>query len=152
MDTQRTATLTINGTGHSVDLPVYSGTLGPDVIDVRGLSKLGLFTYDPGFLSTAACRSDITFIDGDVGQLYYRGYPIEQLAEKSDFVEVCYLLLNGELPTASELKDFDATITHHTMVHEQLTRFYQGFRRDAHPMAVMVGVVGALSELLRSSG
>ena len=107
MDTRRTATLTLNGTGNSIELPVYSGTLGPDVIDVRGLSKLGLFTYDPGFLSTAACRSDITFIDGDAGQLYYRGYPIEQLAEKSDFIEVCYLLLNGELPAAAELKEFD---------------------------------------------
>ena len=151
MDTQRTATLTLNGTGNSIELPVYSGTLGPDVIDVRGLSKLGLFTYDPGFLSTAACRSDITFIDGDAGQLYYRGYPIEQLAEKSDFIEVCYLLLNGELPAAAELKEFDNTIRHHTMVNEQLTRFYQGFRRDAHPMAVMVGVVGALSAFYHDS-
>ena len=126
MDTQRTATLTINGTGNSVDLPIYSGTLVPDVIDVRGLSKLGIFTYDPGFLSTAACRSDITFIDGDVGHLYYRGYPIEQLAEKSDFVEVCYLLLNGELPNATQLKEFDATSTRHALVNEQRTRFYQG--------------------------
>jgi citrate synthase len=151
MDTQRKATITLNGTDKSVDLPIYSGTLGPDVVDIRGLSKLGVFTYDPGFTSTASCRSDITYIDGDAGHLYYRGYPIEQLAERSDFIEVCYLLLHGELPNAKEKAQFDSVITHHTMVHEQLTRFYQGFRRDAHPMAVMVGVVGALSAFYHDS-
>jgi citrate synthase len=151
MESQSKATLTLNGSGRSIELPIYSGTLGPDVVDVRGLAKLGMFTYDPGFTATAACRSDITYIDGDAGQLYYRGYPIEQLAEYSEFVEVCYLLLHGELPTAPQRREFDYVITHHTMLHEQLTRFYQGFRRDAHPMAVMVGVVGALSAFYHDS-
>src|ERR1043166_8640022 len=135
----------------SIELPVYSGTLGPDVIDIRGLGKTGMFTFDPGFLSTASCNSAITFIDGDQGQLYYRGYPIEQLAEQCDFMETCYLLLNGELPTKAEYDEFVYTISHHTMVNEQLTRFFQGFRRDAHPMAVMVGAVGALSAFYHDS-
>ncbi len=129
----------------TLELGVYHGTLGPDVIDVTKLVADGLFTYDPGFVSTAACESKITFIDGGKGQLLYRGYPIEQLAEKSDFLETCYLLLNGELPTASEKDEFNKLVNNHTMVHEQMRQFFNGFRRDAHPMAVMVGVVGALS-------
>lgn len=135
----------------SVDFPVYGGTIGPDVIDIRSLGKTGLFTFDPGFLATAACESQITYIDGDAGVLLYRGYPIEQLAEHCDFLEVAYLLLKGELPSAADKEEFDQTIMRHTMVHEQLTRFYQGFRRDAHPMAVMVGVVGALSAFYHDS-
>ena len=128
------------------ELPVLSGTMGPDVIDIRRLyAQTGLFTYDPGFTSTASCTSKITYIDGDAGLLLYRGYPIEQLAEKCDFLEVCYLLLNGELPKGGEMKGFVTSISQHVMVHEQLSRFYSGFRRDAHPMAVLVGVVGALS-------
>lgn len=128
------------------ELPVLSGTMGPDVIDIRRLyAQTGLFTYDPGFTSTASCTSRITYIDGDAGLLLYRGYPIEQLAEKCDFLEVCYLLLNGELPKGGEMKGFVTSISQHVMVHEQLSRFYSGFRRDAHPMAVLVGVVGALS-------
>lgn len=153
MDAKGKATLTYeNGAGkQSVDLPIYGGVLGPDVIDIRTLAKTGMFTYDPGFLSTAACNSKITFIDGDVGLLYYRGYPIEQLAEHADFIEVCYLLLNGELPTRAEYDRFNSTIRKHTMVHDQLTNFFKGFRRDAHPMAVMVGVVGALSAFYHDS-
>ena len=144
MTAERTATLSIDG--KTIDLPVYSGSIGPDVVDIRSLyAKTGTFTFDPGFLSTAACKSDITYIDGDKGELLYRGYPIEQLAEHCDFLEVAQLLLKGELPNAREKAEFADTITNHTMVHEQLTRFYHGFRRDAHPMAVMVGVVGALS-------
>ncbi|OFZ90892.1 MAG: citrate (Si)-synthase [Betaproteobacteria bacterium RBG_16_66_20] len=132
--------------GKTLEFPVMSGTVGPDVVDIRTLyGKSGMFTYDPGFLSTASCNSTITYIDGDAGVLLYRGYPIEQLAQHCDFLEVCYLLLHGELPNAKQKKEFDGTVTHHTMVHEQLARLYQGFRRDAHPMAVMVGVVGALS-------
>ena len=132
--------------GKSLDFPVLSGSTGPDVVDIRPLySKTGYFTYDPGFLSTASCTSAITYIDGDQGVLLYRGYPIEQLAVHCDFLEVCYLLLNGELPNKTQKKEFVDIVTHHTMVHEQLARLYQGFRRDAHPMAVMVGVVGALS-------
>jgi len=128
------------------EFPLLSGTIGPDVIDIRRLyGETGLFTYDPGFTSTASCTSRITFIDGDEGVLLYRGYPIEQLAEKCDFLEVCYLLLNGELPKGGEMKNFVTTISQHVMVHEQLSKFYSGFRRDAHPMAVLVGVVGALS-------
>ena len=127
-------------------LPILNGTLGPSVIDIRSLyAKTGHFTYDPGFTSTASCTSKITFIDGDAGVLLYRGYPIEQLAEKCDFLEVCYLLLNGDLPNGAEMKGFVTTVSQHVMVHEQLTKFYSGFRRDAHPMAVLVGVVGALS-------
>lgn len=150
MESKRVATLTLDD-GRTVEFPIYSGTLGPDVIDIRALGKLGIFTYDPAFFSTSSCTSEITFIDGDAGLLYYRGYPIEQLAEKSDFLEVCYLLLNGELPTAEQKAQFNYKITHHTMVHDQLARFFNGFRRDAHPMAVMVGVVGALSAFYHDS-
>jgi len=132
--------------GKSLEFPVLSGSTGPDVVDIRPLyAKSGMFTYDPGFLSTASCTSSITYIDGDAGILLYRGYPIEQLAQHCDFLEVCYLLLNGELPNRKQKDEFVSIVTHHTMVHEQLARLYQGFRRDAHPMAVMVGVVGALS-------
>jgi citrate synthase len=145
-------TLTDNKTGKSVELPVLGGTIGPQVIDIRQLYGLtGRFTYDPGFMATAACRSSITYIDGDEGILMYRGYPIEELAEKSDFLEVAYLLLNGELPNANEKAQFVYDITHHTMVHEQLSTFFRGFRRDAHPMAVMCGVVGALSAFYHDS-
>ena len=146
----RIATLTMDD-GRSLELPILSGTLGPDVIDMRTLGKLGVFTYDPAFFSTASCTSAITFIDGDAGLLYYRGYPIEQLAESSDFLEVSYLLLNGELPSAAEKAAFTAKVKNHTMVHDQMARFFQGFRRDAHPMAVMVGVVGALSAFYHDS-
>src|SRR5205807_5963976 len=132
--------------GKSLEFPVLSGTIGPDVVDIRTLyGRSGMFTYDPGYLSTASCSSSITYIDGDAGVLLYRGYPIEQLAQHCDFLEVCYLLLNGELPNRKQKEEFVDIVTHHTMVHEQLARLYQGFRRDAHPMAVMVGVVGALS-------
>ena len=132
--------------GKSVDLPVYSGARGPDVIDIRKLyGQTGMFTYDPGFLSTASCNSSITFIDGDEGELLYRGYPIEQLATKCDFLDTCYLLLKGELPDAAQKKDFDNRVTTHTMVHEQMQFFLRGFRRDAHPMAVMTGLLGAMS-------
>ncbi|CAM5285339.1 citrate synthase [Thauera mechernichensis] len=144
MSTERTATLTVDG--KTVEFPVMTGTHGQDVIDIRTLGgKTGLFTYDSGFLSTASCKSKITFIDGDKGELLYRGYPIEQLAEKCNFLEVAYLLKNGELPNAQQRTEFEGVIKNHTMVHDQLTRFYNGFRRDAHPMAIMVGVVGALS-------
>src|SRR5471030_2283519 len=140
------------GNGQSLDAPVYSGSIGPDVFDIRALyGKTGMFTYDPGFMSTAACLSKITYIDGDKGVLLYRGYPIEQLAVHCDFLEVCYLLLNGELPKKAEKEKFDWTVTRHTMVHEQLARLFQGFRRDSHPMAVMVGVVGALSAFYHDS-
>ena len=141
----KTATLKLPD-GKTLDFPVLGGTLGPDVVDIRTLyGRSGMFTYDPGFLSTASCSSSITFIDGDAGILLYRGYPIEQLAETCDFLEVCYLLQYGELPNRKQKDEFVDIVTHHTMVHEQLARLYQGFRRDAHPMAVMVGVVGALS-------
>jgi len=139
-------------TGKSVDLQVMKGTLGPDVVDIRRLyGGTGMFTYDPGFTSTASCESKITYIDGDEGVLLHRGYPIEELAEHSDFMEVCYLLLHGELPNPAEKAEFEKNITYHTMVHEQLTTFYRGFRRDAHPMAVMCGVVGALSAFYHDS-
>lgn len=150
METPRFATLTLDD-GRSIQLPMMAGTLGPDVIDIHGLSTLGVFTYDPAFFSTASCMSEITFIDGDAGLLYYRGYPIEQLAKNSDFIEVCYLLLNGELPNAAQKTEFTSLIKHHTMVHDQIARFFNGFRRDAHPMAVMVGVVGALSAFYHDS-
>ncbi len=128
------------------DMPILSGTIGPDVVDIRDLQKKsGMFTYDPGFISTASCSSNITYIDGDEGILLYRGYPIEQLAEQCGFLEVAYLLLNGELPNAAVLESFKQEITQHTMVHDQLNNFFKGFRRDAHPMAIMVGIVGALS-------
>jgi len=143
---EKLATLSFSDGTPSVDFPIYSGSIGPDVVDVRTLyAKTGKFTFDPGFMSTASCRSNITYIDGDKGVLLYRGYPIEQLAESSDFLEVAYLILNGELPNPAQKKQFDTTVTQHTMVHEQLSRFFSGFRRDAHPMAVLVGVVGALS-------
>ncbi|SFN97126.1 citrate synthase [Nitrosospira briensis] len=142
----RNATLDLDNGSQSLEFPILSGTMGPDVVDIRTLyAKGGIFTYDPGYLSTASSSSGITFIDGDKGILLYRGYPIEQLAEKCDFLEVCFLLMNGELPNGAQKKSFDNTVTGHTMVHEQLARFYTGFRRDAHPMAVMIGVVGALS-------
>jgi citrate synthase len=151
MEAKGKATLTYDD-GKTLEMPVYGGTIGPDVIDIRALyGKTGKFTYDPGFLSTASCSSKITYIDGDAGVLMYRGYPIEQLAQHCDFLEVCYLLLRGELPKAAQKKEFDRTVTVHTMVHEQLARLYQGFRRDSHPMAVMVGVVGALSAFYHDS-
>lgn len=137
---------------HQLDLKVHHGTEGPDVIDIGSLYRdTGRFTYDPGFTSTASCQSKITFIDGDKGVLLYRGYPIEQLAEHGDFLETCYLLLYGELPTYAEKQDFVHRVTNHTMIHEQMNRFYAGFRRDAHPMAIMVGVVGALSAFYHDS-
>jgi len=138
--------------GRTIDFPVLSGTIGPDVVDIRTLyGKAGVFTYDPGFLSTASCRSAITYIDGDKGLLLYRGYPIEQLARQCDFLDVCYLLLNGELADAKQKQAFDSIVTRHTMVNDQLNRFFTGFRRDAHPMAVLVGVVGALSAFYHDS-
>jgi citrate synthase len=138
--------------GARYDLPIRKGTLGPDVIDINSLYQdTGCFTYDPGFTSTANCMSRITYIDGDAGVLLYRGYPIDQLAEQSSFLETCYLLLNGELPTKAQFDNFGSTITRHTMLHEQMTRFFTGFRRDAHPMAVMCGVVGALSAFYHDS-
>src|SRR5712671_7952436 len=138
--------------GKSWSFPIYEGTIGPDVIDISKLyNTAGMFTYDPGYTSTGSCESKITYIDGDEGVLLYRGYPIEQLAEHGDFLETCYLLLYGELPTAAQKADFDNRVTRHTMVHEQMSRFYQGFRRDAHPMAVMTGCVGALSAFYHDS-
>lgn len=134
-----------------LSLPILKGTLGPDVIDIEPISKLNTFTFDPGFRATASCESKITFIDGDKGILLHRGYPIEQLAEQSDFLEVCYLLLYGELPDLSQKDSFIAKVKNHTLVHEQLSRFYSGFRRDAHPMAIMCGVVGALSAFYHDS-
>ena len=139
------ATLTFDNGATPIELPVLSGTLGNDVIDIRNLSKHGVFTYDPGFMSTAACNSNITYIDGEKGLLYYRGYPIEALAEHCNFMEVSYLLLHGELPNAEQKKEFTDTISGSTMLHDQLSNIFRGFRRDAHPMAVMVGVVGSLS-------
>ena len=136
----------------ALELPVLKGTLGNDVVDIRAFTKgTDMFTFDPGFVSTASCESKITFIDGDKGYLYYRGYPIEQLAENGDYLETCYLLIYGELPTKEQKAKFVETVTKHTMVHEQLTRFFRGFRRDAHPMAMMVGVVGALSAFYQDS-
>ncbi len=149
---EKLATLSFSDGTPSVDFPIFGGTIGPDVIDVRSLyNKTGKFTYDPGFMSTASCRSNITFIDGDEGVLLYRGYPIEQLAEKCDFLEVAYLILNGELPNKQQKTGFDDIVTRHTMVHDQLTYFFRGFRRDAHPMAVLCGVVGALSAFYHDS-
>ncbi|PWQ97452.1 citrate synthase [Leucothrix pacifica] len=146
MSTNDTVTITDNATGKQVELPILRPTTGNATIDISRLPKeLGYFTYDPGFVATASCHSAITYLDGDKGVLEYRGYPIEQLAEKSSFLEVCYLLFHGELPNEKELTDFDQIITTHTMLNEQMKRFYSGFRRDAHPMATMVGVVGALS-------
>src|SRR5436305_230781 len=151
MGSTKKATLSY-GEGKSIEFPMLSGSVGPDVVDIRALyAKTGIFTYDPGFLSTASCSSKITYIDGDAGVLLYRGYPIEQLAVHCDFLEVCYLLLNGELPDKKQKEGFVNIVIHHTMVHEQLARLYTGFRRDSHPMAVMVGVVGALSAFYHDS-
>ena len=149
-DKNKSATLTLEG--KSFDLPILSPTAGPDVIDVRKLyAQAGVFTYDPGFTSTASCDSTITFIDGDKGELLHRGYPIDQLAEKSHYLEVCFLLLYGHLPTADELEKFESLVTRHTMIHEQMHYFFRGFRRDSHPMATMVGVVGAMSAFYHDS-
>ena len=137
--------------GKQIELPISSGTLGPDVIDVSGILKQGHFTFDPGFMATSACESKITYIDGDKGILLHRGYPIDQLATQADYLETCYLLLNGELPTPEQKQAFDTKVRNHTMVHDQVSRFYNGFRRDAHPMAIMVGVVGALSAFYHNS-
>src|SRR5579863_9214818 len=144
------ATLIVNN--KSFELDVIKGTAGPDVVDVRKLyDEAGVFTFDPGFTSTASCESKITYIDGDAGILLHRGYPIEQLAEQSSFLEVCYLLLNGELPSAKEFAEFEHAITYHTMLHAQFDRFFGGFRSDAHPMAIMTGAVGALSAFYHDS-
>jgi citrate synthase len=141
-----TVTFTLDGTNQSTRLPILKGSIGPDVVDIRKLyADLGVFTFDPGYGETASCESQITYIDGDEGVLLYRGYPIDQLAERSDFIEVCYLLMNGELPSEKQLAEFRKGVTYHTMVHEQIRRFFDGFRRDAHPMAIMCGVVGALA-------
>jgi citrate synthase len=146
------ATLTFTDGTPPLEVPIYKGSIGPDVIDIRALyNKTGKFTYDPGFLSTAACNSTITFIDGDKGELLYRGYPIDQLATSCDFLEVCYLILNGELPNSEQRKDFVSRVTNHTMVHEQMQFFMRGFRRDAHPMSVLTGLVGALSSFYPDS-
>lgn len=145
-------TLTDKEAGTEVELPVLSGSVGPDVIDIRKLyGQTGMFTYDPGYGATGSCESGLTYIDGEKGILLHRGYPIEQLAEQADFLEVAYLLLNGELPNQEEKTEFDDAITHHTMVHEQLSNFYRGFRRDAHPMAILCGVTGALSAFYHDS-
>lgn len=149
-DNKKTATLKVDG--QTYELPMFSPTAGPDVIDIRKLyAQAGVFTYDPGFTSTASCDSTITFIDGDKGELLHRGYPIDQLAEKSHYLEVCYLLLYGELPSAADLEDFENRVTRHTMVHEQMMNFFRGFRRDAHPMAIITGVVGAMSAFYHDS-
>ena len=146
------ATLSFSDGSPSVDMPIYKGTIGPDVIDIRKLyGQTGKFTYDPGFMSTASCNSSITYIDGDKGELLYRGYPIEQLAVNCDFLETCYLLLNGELPNAQQKATFSDTVTKHTMIHEQMNFFFRGFRRDAHPMSVLVGTVGALASFYHDS-
>ncbi len=145
-NTQKYATLSFSDGTPSLEMPLYSGSVGPDVIDIRSLyNKTGKFTYDPGFLSTAACESKITYIDGDKGELRYRGYPIEQLAQKHSFLDVCYLLLKGELPDSAQQQEFVNTVTRHTMVHEQMQFFLRGFRRDAHPMAVLTGLIGAMA-------
>ena len=154
MDSSDTkATLSLSNGSNGIDLPIFKGTIGPEVIDIRKLyGATGMFTYDPGFLSTASCNSTITYIDGDKGELLYRGYPIEQLATQGgDFLETCYLLLHGELPNQAQKNDFVHLVTQHTMVHEQMTFFYRGFRRDSHPMAVLVGTVGALSAFYHDS-
>ena len=146
------ATLSFSNGKAPIEMPVYNGTIGPDVVDIRKLyGQTGMFTYDPGFLSTAACQSAITYIDGDKGELLYRGYPIEQLATQCDFMETCHLLLYGELPNAQKKKDFTHLVTHHTMVHEQMQFFLRGFRRDAHPMAVLTGLIGGLSAFYHDS-
>src|SRR5215813_1006159 len=148
----RNATLSFDDGSAPVSFPILSGSIGPDVVDIRALyGKTGKFTYDPGFLSTASCASKITYIDGDKGELLYRGYPIEQLAVQCDFLEVCYLILNGELPNGEQRADFVSRVTNHTMVHEQMQFFLRGFRRDAHPMSVLTGLVGALSSFYPDS-
>src|SRR5881227_1198973 len=140
------ATLSFSDGSPSMELPIYKGTIGPEVIDIRKLyAQTGKFTYDPGFLSTASCNSTITYIDGDKGELLYRGYPIEQIAVQCDFLETCFLLLNDKLPKQQEKKEFSDMVMHHTMVHEQMQFFLRGFRRDAHPMAILTGMVGAMS-------
>ena len=150
--TDKKATLSFSDGSPSIEFPIHSGTIGPDVIDIRTLyAKTGKFTFDPGFMSTAACNSQITYIDGDKGELLYRGYPIEQLAVNCDYLETCHLLLYGELPNTQQKEDFVGRVTNHTMVHEQMTRFFQGFRRDAHPMSILVGCVGALSAFYHDS-
>ncbi|MBB3330323.1 citrate synthase [Halomonas campaniensis] len=141
----RKATLTVDGLDKTIELPVYSGNLGPDVIDVRGLGAEGLFTYDPGFMSTSSCQSAITYIDGGKGVLLHRGYPIDQLAKESNFVELCYTLLFGDLPDDEQYADFESRVRNHTMVHDQINNFFKGFRRDAHPMSILCGVVGGLA-------
>ena len=152
MTTNHSATLNFDDGSPSVTFPILSGSIGPDVVDIRTLyGKTGKFTYDPGFLSTASCASTITYIDGDKGELLYRGFPIEQLAVQCDFLEVCYLLLQGELPNPQEKAEFVHTVTQHTMVHEQMTSFFRGYRRDSHPMAMLVGVVGSLSAFYHDS-
>ena len=146
----RTAKLALGD--KQLELPIYKGTLGPDVVDIRRLySDGGVFTFDPGYTSTGSCESAITYIDGDKGELLYRGYPIEQLAEKSHFLEVAYLLLYGELPTAAQLEDFESRVTNHTMLHEQMSYFFRGFRRDAHPMAIVCGTMGAMAAFYHDS-
>ena len=150
MSDAKSARITLND--KDIDLPILTPTVGPDCVDIRKLyGQGGVFTFDPGFTSTAACESAITYIDGDIGELWYRGYPIEQLAEKSHYLEVCYLLLHGELPDKAQMEDFENRITRHTMVHEQMHYFFRGFRRDSHPMATMVGVVGAMSAFYHDS-
>src|SRR3989338_4441750 len=149
--TKKVAKLTLEGSNEIIELPIHEGTIGRDVVDVGGLTARGMFTYDPGFVSTASCEAAITDIDGDQGVLLHRGYPIEQLAEKSDFLETCYLLLNGELPDPAQKAKFANSIRYHTMVQEQLSDFFKGFPRNAHPMAIMVGVVGALSAFYHDS-
>ena len=139
------ATISFDNNAKPIELPVLSGTAGFDVIDIRTLGKHGVYTYDPGFMATAACQSNITYIDGDAGVLLHRGYPIEQLAEHCDFLEVSYLLMHGELPNAEQKSKFNSRIIGHTMLHDQLSNIFRGFRRDAHPMAVMIGVVGSMS-------
>ena len=151
-ENKNTVTLTNNQTGETLELPILKGSVGPDVIDIRSIySNMGLFTFDPGFGMTGSCKSSLTYIDGEEGQLLHSGYAIDELAEKSDFLEVAYLLLHGELPSAPEKHEFDYAITHHTMVHEQLMSFFRGFRRDAHPMAILCGVTGALSAFYHDS-
>ncbi|HEV2041203.1 MAG TPA: citrate synthase, partial [Casimicrobiaceae bacterium] len=150
--TDKNATLSFSDGSPAISFPILPGTIGPDVVDIRPLyGKTGRFTYDPGFMSTAACTSSITYIDGDKGELLYRGYPIEQLAVNCDFLEVCYLLLKGELPNATQKSEFVTMVTNHTMVHEQMNQFFRGFRRDSHPMAMLVGVVGSLSAFYHDS-
>ena len=142
---KKTVTLTFSDGSPSIELPIEEGTYGKPVIDIRALGAHGYFSHDPGFTATSSCTSAITYIDGDQGLLYYRGYPIEELAYKSDYMEVCYLLLHGELPTAEQKTAFEKSIRHHTLLHDQMENVFRGFRRSAHPMAVMIGVTGAMS-------